>query len=307
MVAGGRRTWGETMGHAFIVLFITLFSFSVLIPFIRHFSISISTAKVIYRGGFTILPTPGEITFHSYQRILRARSTVKAYFWSSYRTVLGTALSVFFTAMTAYPLSKRYCPFRTGITAFWLIPMFFSGGIIPLFMLVRSLGMINTIASLIVPGLIPIFTMLIARNFFMTLPESLTETARLDGAHDLYIYLRIVLPLSTPIIATMALWQLVAHWNAWFDIMVYFTKTDKLFVQQLLRRIIEDALAAKRGGLATEIRMMQLAEQEEYSSLYTAETIQSAILLVSIIPILCVYPFLQKYFAKGILIGSLKG
>ena len=307
MVAGSRRTFGEVIGHVLIVLFISLFAFTVLVPFLRHFSISISTAKVIYKGGFTILPTPGEITLHSYERIFKAQSTIKSYFWSSYRTILGTILSVFFTAMTAYPLSKRYCPFRTGITAVWLIPMFFSGGIIPLFMLVRSLGMINTMASLIVPGLIPIFTMLIARNFFMTLPESLTETARLDGAHDLFIYLRIVIPLSTPIIATMALWQFVFHWNAWFDIMIYFTSTRKLFVQQLLRRIIEDALAAKRGGLATEIRMMQLAEQEEYSSLYTAETVQSAILLVSIIPILCVYPFLQKYFAKGILIGSLKG
>ena len=304
-MVGARRSLGERIGQAVIVLAMAVFAFSVLLPFVRHFSISVSTPVGILKSGLNILPQPGEVTIESWARIMRQPQTILAYYWSMYRTVVGTVLSVFIMAMTAYPLSKRYLPFRRSYTIFVIITMFFHGGIIPLFLIIRGLGLMDTMGALWLPQLINGFWMLITRNFFMTIPEELTESARIDGAGDLRIFVRLILPLSKPIIATIALWMFVFHWNAWFDILLYINR-GKVFVPQLLGRIIDNVNAASRGGIAAEIRLTQLLQQPQEER-FTAETVRSAILLYSLIPILAIYPFLQKYFAKGILIGSLKG
>ena len=214
-------------------------------------------------------------------------------------------MTVFVTAMMAYPLSKKYLPFRRSYTIFVLIAMFTSGGIVPQFLIVRSLGMYNTMWPLWLLQLVPLFWMIITRNFFMTLPEELTESARIDGAGDLRVFVQLILPLSKPVIAVLALHTVVFHWNSWFDILIYVSQ-GKTFVTQLLRRIVADVEQEARGGIGAEIRLAQML-QDEPDKKYTAETVRSAILLYSLIPILLVYPFLQKYFAKGLLIGSLKG
>lgn len=305
MVAGMRRRAGERIGHVVIVLVMAVFALSVLLPFARHVSLSVSTPVAVVTGGLYLLPQPGEMTLESWQRIFRQRQTVEAYYWSLYRTVVGTVLTVFITALTAYPLSKRYLPFRRSYMIFVIIAMFTTGGIVPMFLLVRGLGMYNTMWALWLPPLIQLFWMIIARNFFMTLPEELTESARIDGAGELLVFVRLILPLSKPIVATVALMTIVHHWNAWFDILIYISR-GKIFVTQLLGRIIADVNETSVGGIAAEVRLTQLLEETQDRQ-YTAETIRSATLLYSLIPILLVYPFLQKYFAKGILIGSLKG
>lgn len=300
-----RRRAGERIGHAVIVLIMAVFALSVLLPFARHASLSVSTPVAVVTGGLYLVPQPGEVTLETWKRVFRQRQTVEAYYWSLYRTAVGTAMTVFITAMTAYPLSKKYLPFRRSYTIFVLIAMYTTGGIVPMFMLLRGLGMINTMWSLWLPGLIPLFLMLVARNFFMTLPEELTESARIDGAGEMLIFIRLILPLSKPIVATLALFTFVFHWNAWFDILLYISR-GKIFVTQLLGRIIADVNEASVGGIAAEIRLTQLLEETQDRQ-YTAETTRSAILLYSLIPIVLIYPFLQRYFAKGILIGSLKG
>ncbi len=293
------------MGQVVIVLFMAFFSLSVLLPFVRHVSLSISTPVAVVKGGMYLLPQRGEVTLESWKRVFRQRSTVEAYYWSMYRTAVGVLLSVFVMGLTAYPLSKRYLPFRRSYTIFVIITMYFSGGIIPSFLVVRGLGLYNTMGALWLPTLINGFWMLIARNFFMTLPEELTESARIDGAGELRVFVQLILPLSKPIVATLALWMFVHHWNSWFDILIYISR-GKIFVTQLLGRIIADVDEQSRGGIAAEIRLAQVLSQDPDKD-YTAETVRSAILLYSLIPIVLVYPFLQKYFAKGILIGSLKG
>lgn len=300
-----RRRAGERIGHAVIVLIMAVFALSVLLPFARHLSLSVSTPVAVVTGGLYLLPQTEEMTLETWKRVFRQRQTVEAYYWSLYRTVVGTVITVFITAMTAYPLSKKYLPFRRSYTIFVLIAMYTTGGIVPMFMLLRSLSMINTMWSLWLPGLIPLFLMLVARNFFMTLPEELTESARIDGAGEMLIFIRLILPLSKPIVATLALFTFVFHWNAWFDILLYISR-GKIFVTQLLGRIISDVNEASVGGIAAEVRLTQLLEETQDRQ-YTAETMRSAILLYSLIPIVLIYPFLQKYFAKGLLIGSLKG
>ena len=293
------------MGQVAIVLFMAVFALSALLPFVRHMSLSISTPVAVVTGGLYLLPQRGEVTVESWKRIFRQRSTVEAYYWSMYRTAVGVVLSVFVMGLTAYPLSKRYLPFRRSYTIFVIITMYFSGGFIPAFLVIRGLGLYNTMGALWLPPLINGFWMLIARNFFMTLPEELTESARIDGAGELRVFVQLILPLSKPIVATLALWMFVHHWNSWFDILIYISR-GKIFVTQLLGRIIADVNEQSVGGIAAEIRLTQILTEDPDKE-YTSDTIRSAILLYSLIPIVLVYPFLQKYFAKGILIGSLKG
>ncbi len=305
MVAGMRRRAGERIGHAVIVLVMAVFALSVLLPFARHVSLSVSTPVAVVTGGLYLVPQPGEVTLETWKRVFRQRQTVEAYYWSLYRTVVGTAMTVFITAMTAYPLSKKYLPFRRSYMIFVVIALLTTGGIVPMFLLVRGVGLYNTMWALWLPPLIPILWMIVMRIFFEQLPEELTESARIDGAGELYIFVRLILPLSKPIVATVALMTIVFHWNAWFDILIFISR-GKIFVTQLLGRIISDVNEASVGGIAAEIRLQQLLEETQDRQ-YTAETTRSAILLYSLIPIMLVYPFLQKYFAKGILIGSVKG
>jgi putative aldouronate transport system permease protein len=213
------------------------------------------------------------------------------------RTVLGTALSLTFTIFAAYALSKRYFPHRTFWTAFIVFTMFFSGGLIPSYLLVKSLGLINSMWALVLPGLISAFSLIIARNFFMALPESLEESARIDGANDIRILFSIIVPISMPIIATLTLWMAVQHWNAWFDSLIYMTDSHKQVLQVVMRRIV----------LQGTKDMMDVNNFDDRSLVANPEMIKAATIMVTVMPIIMFYPFLQKYFVKGVLVGSLKG
>ena len=239
------------------------------------------------------------MTIESYHRVLLGGSIVPAFFWTVLRTVLGTSITVTVLIMMAYSLSKKYLPYRNFWTFLVVFTMFFSGGLVPSFLLVRSLGIMNTIWALVLPTVANAFSLIIARNFMMSVSEELAESARIDGANDVTILFRIYVPVSMPIIATLSLWSMVQHWNSWFDALIYIQRPPIQILQAILRRVLIDA-----SFTATSIDEQALAiEFQEY----TPESLRAAILMVVTVPIVLTYPFFQRYFVKGIMIGSLKG
>jgi len=174
--------------------------------------------------------------------------------------------------------------------------MFFSGGLIPVYLLVKKLGIMNSVWALVLPSLISTFSMIIARNYFMSLPIELEESAKIDGAHDWTVLFRIVVPVSAPIIATLALWSAVGHWNAWFDSLIYITDNDKQVLQVVMRRIVLEGTS----------NMMDFRSDDPLATV-NPEMVKAATVMVTVLPIVLTYPFLQKYFIKGVLVGSLKG
>ena len=219
------------------------------------------------------------------------------YLWTIIRTVLGTLIALVLSFHYDYVLSKKYFPNRKFWTGILVFTMFFSGGMVPEYLLIRDLGLMNSVFSLILPGAISAYNITIMRNFLMSLPDSLEESARIDGANDIIILYKIIVPLSLPILATVALWTAVGHWNAWFDAMLYIRSADKQVLAITLRRIVLVGTNASTTSLSGE----------QMTTNMTSETVKAATIMVATIPILCVYPFVQKYFVKGVMVGSVKG
>ncbi|MBE9491940.1 MAG: carbohydrate ABC transporter permease [Bacteroidetes bacterium] len=257
-------------------------------------TISLSPSEIVSRYGLHIFPS--KITLEGYRMVFKYNLIWQSYLNTIVRTVTGTSLTVLLLVLSAYPLSKKKLPNRTFWTAFIVFTMYFSGGIIPRYILVRNLRFMDSIFALILPSALSAFTIIIVRNFFMALPEELEESAKIDGANDIYILFKIVIPLSMPVIATVTLWSAVWHWNSWFDCMIYIRTKAKFVLQYVLRMILLEG--------QMEIMEDLMFDATEY--IHT-ETMKMATLVVALLPIICVYPFLQKYFIKGILIGSLKG
>ncbi|MBI1257032.1 MAG: ABC transporter permease subunit [Chloroflexi bacterium] len=272
-----------------------LITLSFLIPFLIVLSTSfISEAEFARRGGYVLFPEA--INFGAYEILFgRSKVIMAAYGVTFFRVIVGTALDLLFTIPMAYALAKKDLPGRVPLTIFVFITMVFSGGLIPRFILVDALGMRNTLWSLIFPTLISAWNMLIMRNFFMSLPEELFDAATVDGASPATILIRIVLPLSMPVIATIGLFYAVFHWNAWFDASIYIDKTSLQPMQIILRNLLQTT---------TMQGMDQLAFTENPPP---AASLRSALIVVSTVPILFVYPFIQRYFVKGIMIGGVKG
>jgi putative aldouronate transport system permease protein len=222
-----------------------------------------------------------------------------AYGNSIFRTVFGTVLTVVACMALAYPLAKRHLPGRNILTIYLLITMFFSGGLIPTYLLVRSLGLIDNRLAYLLPSMVTGFNVIIMRNFLMTLDKAYEESAFIDGASYFRIFWSIVVPLSKPVIATVALWTAVWHWNSWFDGLIYMRSESKIVLQMVLRKLIVDAEARFMNSIA------QFALEEDIDLPTTA--IKAAVTIVTIGPIVLVYPFLQKHFIHGIFMGSLKG
>ncbi|MCR4577832.1 MAG: carbohydrate ABC transporter permease [Clostridiales bacterium] len=286
-----------TLGDAIIYTLLALLCFTIVFAFMHLLSISLSPNAVATKGGLIFLPK--QITFDNYQRVFNNR-----YIWLGYkntliRTVAGTSLQLIVTALGAYVLSKKYFPHRSFWTLLIVFTMFFSGGLIPSFLLVKSLGLIDTYASMILPGLVSAYNLTIMRNYFQSLPEEIEESCMIDGAGRMRIFWQFILPLSTPILATVALWLAVGHWNAWFDVLIYISDKDKRTLQVVLRNIIVT------GTKELDIDASSSSVNNEPQT--SSEGLKAASIYVATIPILCVYPFLQRYFVKGIMVGSLKG
>ena len=277
---------------------LVLLAIVTLYPFWYILIISISTQAEANKIGLHIFTA--NPNFDSYRSIFKNRYIYMAYGNTIIRAVLGTSINLCLTTMLAYAMSKKYLPHRNFYTSIIIFTMFFSGGLIPSYLLIRNLNLLNTIWALIIPGAIGTYNMIIIRNYFQSLPIELEESAKIDGANDLRILLSIYLPVSTPVIATVTLWCLVGHWNAWFDALIYTNGNQKLMVLQLLlRKLLIEGSNNLINASSLKIEDSSLAP--------STESIKAATIMVSTLPILMVYPFIQKYFVKGIMIGSLKG
>lgn len=287
-----RRTRSDKITDFVVYTILILLCVVMVLPFMQVITISMSPPEEVNRYGFHFFPNLSKLDFTGYQQVFKYDLIWSGYFNTLVRVLIGSSLSVILSILGAYPLSKKYLPNRGFWTGFVVFTMYFSGGLIPNYILIKDLNLMNNMWALILPGAINTFNMIVMRNFFMSLPDSLEESARIDGANELVVLVRIVLPVSLPIVATVSLWYVVADWNSWFDCMIYIMDSTKYTLQYVLRQII---LEGKVQDLSEEtIRV-------------TTETMKMAALVVSTLPIVCVYPFIQKYFVKGVMVGSLKG
>ena len=289
-----KQSVGEKIFGVFNVIFLALIAILCLYPFLYTVSISLSSAAEASRDGLHLFPR--EISLTSYKMVLSDPNIVNGYINSIIRTVLGTFLTVTASCIAAYPLARREMPHRALITFIIVFTMLFGGGMVPGYLLIKKLGFINTIWALVIPGMLGAFNIIIVKNFFQSLPESLIESARMDGAGEWRILFQIYIPLSKPVLATVALWSAVGHWNAWFDALLYITDDRKQVLQTFLQRIV----------IESGTQMMELGITDTSVLQFTGETIKAATIIVTILPIICVYPFVQKYFVKGIMLGGVK-
>lgn len=287
-----------TVFDVIIYAVLAFFGLSVLLTFDHLLSISFSPSYVATKGGLHLWPV--DTTLDNYKKVIESKFIWYGYQNTLIRTIIGTALSLFVTSMSAYALSKRFFPHRSFWTLLIVFTMFFSGGLIPNYLLMRDLKLLDTYSVMILPGLVSAYNLTIMRNFFMSLPEEIEESCLIDGAGRFRTFISIVLPLSKPILATVGLWIAVSNWNAWFDVLIYITNEKMFTLQVVLRRIIIT-------GTQQMLDMYTVAESALDNVESSPEGLKAAAIFVATIPILCVYPFIQRYFVKGIMIGSLKG
>mgnify|MGYP001003721583 FL=1 len=276
-----------------ILLVITLF------PVLHVAAVSLSSSKAIDRGLVSIFPV--DFSLEAYRILWKSGRVPKSFVNSVIYTSVGTVVNMLVTMLMAYPLSKKKLPLRRFYTTLIVFTMFFSGGLIPTFLVVKGLGLYNTMWALILPGAISTMNLIIMRTFFQSIPMELEESAFLDGANDIVVFYRIILPLSKASIATIAMFYAVGHWNSWFNALVYLKDSEKYPMQLILRDIII------QSQMSRELAEQGSTEAYELINTVSVEGIKYATLFFSIIPMLIIYPFVQKYFVKGVMIGSLKG
>lgn len=296
-----KQTFGDKVMLTIIYIFLILLTFVTFYPFWNSIVISFNEGKDTMLGGITFWPR--EFTFDNYAIVFQDKRLINAFMISILRTVVGTVMSVFATAVLAYGLSKKELIGRKYIMIFCLLTMFFSGGLIPTFILIRGLGLMNSFWVMIIPSLILVWNMIIFRTFFQQLPVGLEESAKIDGAGYWGIFFRIILPLSGPVIATLALFTAVFHWNDWFFPSIYLTSEELVPIQTLLQKILNVNTASSAKG---QMDAGALAHMSEALSSVTGKSLSMATMMVATLPIVMVYPFVQKHFVKGVLIGSLK-
>ena len=268
-------------------------------PFIHIVAVSLSDAAGIASGAVALYPSG--VNIDAYRFVFSDEGMVRAYYNSLRYAAIGTVIFVLATSIVAYPLAVRGFWLNRGVMIFHVIPMFFSGGLVPMYLVYRSLGMIDTMWVMVLPGAIAVFTTVVFRTYFLGLGSELREAAHIDGANDLYILFRIYLPLSKPVVAFGALFQIVLIWNDFFRPLLFMNDEDLQPLTLFLRRLL------------VEVDVQSLREQMERSIMererqepVPVQAFQAASIIVSIVPIVCIYPFIQRYFVKGALIGSLK-
>lgn len=275
-----------------LVIVITLY------PLLYVLSISLSSTEYVQANMITFYPKGFNTS--AYKEVLRNQ-----YFWGAYKntvvyTAVGTAINIVLTCTLAFCLSRKELIWRKGITLFVVFTMFFGGGLIPNYILVNALGLYNTMWAIVLPGAINTYNMIIVRTYMQGIPDEIIESVRIDGGNDLQIFTKIIIPLSKPVIATISLFYAVAHWNAYFQPMIYLKDRVRYPLQVILREMIVDQNFQ-------DMSLGELSMEIGGGSPPTSEMLINASIIVSLIPILCVYPFIQKYFVKGVMIGSLKG
>jgi len=297
---GYRMTSADWAFEIFNYTALTLLMIVTLYPFLNQIAISFNSATDSLKGGIYLWPR--EWTLENYRYVFKDATIFQATLVSVARTVLGTVLTVLCSAMVAYTISRPDFVLRKFVTIIFVLTMYVNGGLIPTFLLMKSLGLINSFWVYIWPGLIGVFNLIIIRSFIEGLPDGILEASRIDGAGDFRTFFSIVLPLSMPVLATVALFSGVYQWNSWFDVMLYNSSNIKLSTLQYeLQKILQNSQAAMTAASAFS------NSQNLGVSSVTPMSIRATMTIVASVPIIMVYPFLQKYFVKGMMVGGVKG
>lgn len=281
----------EVINYTIMIILIIL----MIYPFWHILMYSLSDTKYSITGGIFLWPRG--FTLDTYKVVLSNSSVLSGFKVSFIVTFVGVILSTFFTATTSYPLAKSRLKGRKFIIFFIFLTMIFNGGMVPGYLLVKNLGLVDSYWALILPSAISAWNIFIMMNFFKAIPDSLEESARIDGANDLLIFFKIILPLSKAVIAVIALFNAVMYWNDFFSTILYITSKNKWALQAVLRDLITSTSAAMARNGVNVVSQTTM----------TPQTIMMATVVVATLPILILYPFAQKYFAQGVLIGSVKG
>lgn len=291
---------GDRIMVAFIYVFLTVFSLSTLYPFLNAIAISLNEGLDTAKGGITLWPR--SFTLENYEVVFQDERLMSGFIISVLRTVVGTISAILATAIFAYGMTKRELMGRKFYMLMCIFTMYFSGGLIPTFLLIRNLGMFNSFWVYIIPSLIGVWNMIIFRTFFQGLPQGLEESAKIDGCGNWGTLFRIVLPLSGPVIATLSLFTAVGHWNEWFIASIYISKEELLPIQTILKQILASNIVSEQTANLDAAAQAHMAQAKTV----TSKSLSMATMMVATIPIVLVYPFVQKYFVKGVLVGSLK-
>lgn len=292
-----KQSKSEKIFNVINILIMLIAVICVIIPLFSVVSTSLVSNQELASRRFIIFPQNIDIT--AYKIIFEGTSVIiSGYKVTLFRVVVGTVLNLIFSYFTAYAMSKKDLPGRNIITIFFFFTMLFGGGLIPYYIVIKTVGLLNNVWVYILPQIISVWNTLLIRNFIMNIPESLEESAEIDGANVIHIIFSIILPLSIPALVTIGLFYAVGHWNSWWDAFIFVSDVRKQPIQLVLRNILASAemrINAITGSIdATEIKPPSRA-------------IQSATIVVTAVPIVIIYPFIQKYFIKGIMIGAVKG
>lgn len=287
-----RRISGDKI-FGFINLFLLLlFVLIILYPIYYMFIVSISGSANVVRGEVKWFPI--NINWNSYKTILNNESLGRSYFNTVFYTVAGTSICLFMSALCAYPLSRKNLYGKKFLTFFIVFTMLFDVGMIPKFLVVDALHLRNTVFSILLPSAINVYYMIMIRTFFQNVPEEMLESAKMDGASELRIFFKIMLPLSKPVLASVTLFYAVGIWNSYLSPLLYLDEKKLYPLQLILRNIV---ISNEMSSMSGDISAMNISTMN----------IKYAVIFVSILPILCVYPFIQKYFNKGVMVGAVKG
>lgn len=287
-----RRARGDRVFAFANLALLILFTGMILFPIYYMFIVSISGSTNVVRGDITWYPQ--NINLDAYKTILKNESLGRSYLNTVFYTVAGTSISVFMSALCAYPLSRKQLYGRRAVTFFIIFTMLFDVGMIPRFLVVNALNLRNTVFSILLPGAIDVYYMIMIRTFFQGLPEEMAESAKMDGAGEWKIFSRIIVPLSKPVLASVTLFYAVGIWNSYLGPLLYLDEKKLYPLQLILRNIV---ISNEMSTMSGDIASMNISTMN----------IKYAVIFISILPILCIYPFIQKYFNKGVMVGAVKG
>lgn len=291
-----KKSPAERVGMTFVYLICIMAGVLTIVPFLYVVAGSFATEKELVERAFFIIPH--DISFNAYKYIIKDGSIFRGLVNSFFIMITGTFVNMLFTATMAYPLSKSWLKGRNLVLNIIIVTMLFSGGMIPNYLVVKNLQLLDSYWALILPGAINAFNLIIIKNFFQELPAELEEAARIDGCTDVGIFVKIILPLSKPALASVGLFYAVSHWNDFFNSLIYLNSTKKFPVQIILRQIVLLAQGATADGSAIDFGAGGTPPEL---------AVKMAATVVATIPILCVYPFVQKYFEQGVMVGAVKG
>lgn len=291
-----KRSPQERIGLFFVYVICIVAGVLTIVPFLYVLAGSFATEKELIERAFFIIPHT--ISTNAYKYIIADGSIFRGLLNSAFVTVAGTVINMLFTTTLAYPLSKSWLKGRNLILNMIIVTMLFTGGMIPNYLVVKGLNLLDSYWALMLPGAVSAFNLIIVKNFFQELPGELEEAARIDGCSDLGIFSKIVLPLSKPALASVGLFYAVSHWNDFFNSMIYLNSTEKFPVQIILRQIVLLAQGASADGSAIDFGAGGTPPEQ---------AVKMAATVVATIPILCIYPFVQKYFEQGVMVGAVKG